>query len=159
MTLKPGQALHVRGEAGLRVSHVQGRIWVTLDGEPRDIVLQDGADLVLGAQGGALLQAVGTTAMVSFEDGVRVAPPAELRAAAPAAALADYGEIVRNAHQLRAQEIGALLARAAAAVRGLLRGIAGNFESARTRQALKGLTDYQLRDVGLRRSEIDCLVR
>jgi uncharacterized protein YjiS (DUF1127 family) len=31
--------------------------------------------------------------------------------------------------------------------------------AARTRAELRGLTDHMLRDIGVRRTEIDCLVR
>jgi len=46
-----------------------------------------------------------------------------------------------------------------AAAPGLWTRLAERLRSARTRYELRGLTDYQLRDIGLSRSEIDCLVR
>ena len=104
------------------------------DGDTRDIILQSGADLVLNRSGGAILQALGEHAMVAFEDGIGIERPARRPRPAPLARL------------------GALASR-------LWRAAATKLQPVRGRDELHGLSDYVLRDIGLRRSEIDRLGR
>ena len=55
--LGKGQIRHVHGEAGRRVECLSGSIWITQDGDRRDIVLAAGEAFDFDRQGAALLSA------------------------------------------------------------------------------------------------------
>lgn len=147
VTLHPGRALRIRGAAGRRVSHVRGVIWVTQDGDPGDVVLENGTDLALARSGRAIVQALGAPALVAFEDGIEIERPA---------ARLDYEA---EARRLRAEAIAALLGKLASALGSLWKQSGNWISAARTRYELRRLSDHQLRDIGLRRTEIDCIER
>lgn len=150
-----GEALRLAGADGRRITVVRGAVWITYDGDRRDIVLESGADLVLNYRGGAILQALGGSALVALEDGIKIGRP-ELQ---PVAEWHPGSETDRAARRARAEAVAALLASLGAAVRRLWARLEKRFEAARTRHELHALSDYSLRDIGLRRSEIDCLTR
>jgi len=158
VTLKPGAVLRLRSGIGRRVSHVRGTVWVTQDRDTRDIVLENGADLEIEAEGAAVLQALGGPAMVALEDGVEVAVASLDRETTSPLAGIDFDRIERDAHAMRAREIGAWASAAATALGEFWKKLGRRLEAARARDELRGLSDRMLRDVGLRRSEIDHLV-
>jgi len=53
--LAPGQALRLEDATGRRVTVLQGHVWITQDGDPRDVVLQAGEDFVIERPGLALV--------------------------------------------------------------------------------------------------------
>jgi Protein of unknown function (DUF2917) len=55
--LGKGRVRHVRGEAGRRVECLSGSIWITQDGDRRDIVLAAGEGFDFDRPGDALLSA------------------------------------------------------------------------------------------------------
>jgi hypothetical protein len=55
--LAKGNVRHLHAERGRRVEVMSGAIWITQDGDPRDIVLQDGDAFDFDRAGDALLSA------------------------------------------------------------------------------------------------------
>jgi hypothetical protein len=56
-TLAKGTVRHLHAERGRRVEVVSGSIWITQDGDRRDIVLQNGEAFDFDRAGDALLSA------------------------------------------------------------------------------------------------------
>jgi uncharacterized protein YjiS (DUF1127 family) len=155
ITLRAGEALRLTGAEGRRISAVAGALWVTQDGDPRDIVVQDGADVLFGRTDGAVVQALGGPALVAFEDGIGL--PQAGKELDPA--VLDHLEIDRRARRARAEATAWLFRELRAGLRRLWARVNSRLLAARTRHELHALSDHMLRDIGLRRSEIDCLVR
>jgi len=57
LCLKPNQLVKVRGGRGHSIICHSGSVWVTQDGDPRDVVLRAGEAFTLDHDGPALLQA------------------------------------------------------------------------------------------------------
>jgi hypothetical protein len=57
LCLKPNQLVKVRGGRGHSIVCHSGSVWVTQDGDPRDIVLRAGDSFTLDREGPALVQA------------------------------------------------------------------------------------------------------
>lgn len=55
--LKPNQVATVRGGLGKTIVCESGSVWVTQDGDPRDVILRAGEWFTLDRKGPALLQA------------------------------------------------------------------------------------------------------
>ena len=55
--LKPNQVATIRGGRGKTVVCHSGSVWVTQDGDPRDVILRAGESFTLDRKGPALLQA------------------------------------------------------------------------------------------------------
>lgn len=64
--LAPNQTLKVHDGAGSTVCAVRGSVWITEEGQPRDIVLSPGACYQLRRQGMALINALGGEAALSL---------------------------------------------------------------------------------------------
>jgi uncharacterized protein YjiS (DUF1127 family) len=153
--VQAGQALRLTGVEGRRIGAVSGALWITRDGDRRDIVLEGGADIVLDRAEGVVVQALGGPALMVLEDGIRV--PRTNEELDPA--VLDHLVIDQTARRARAEATAWLFAELAAALRRLWARLNARLAAARTRHDLYGLTDHMLRDIGLRRTEIDCLVR
>lgn len=78
LCMKPKQLLRVRDGAGNAIVCHSGSIWLTQEGDPRDIIVSAGETFVLERKGPALVQALEPSA-VSFARSARAA-----RFAAPA---------------------------------------------------------------------------
>jgi hypothetical protein len=59
------QPLRLTDGAGTRLRAIDGVLWVTIDGDPRDQVLQPGDSLVIDSSRPVLVTALGSTATVS----------------------------------------------------------------------------------------------
>ena len=70
--LHPRQPLRLRVGAGRHITNVHGTIWVTLDGDPRDVVLETGDSYSFDRAGRAMVQALGADARLIGEEGVAV---------------------------------------------------------------------------------------
>jgi hypothetical protein len=57
LCLKPNQLVKVRGGRGHSIVCHSGSVWVTQDGDPRDIILSAGDSFTLDREGPALVQA------------------------------------------------------------------------------------------------------
>ena len=155
ITIRAGEALRLTGTEDRRISAVSGALWVTQDGDTRDIVLENGQDAVLHRPDGAVVQALGGPALVAFEDGIRL--PRVDTELDPA--VLDHLEIDQRARRERAEATVRLFRELRAGLRRLWARVNARLEAARTRQELYALSDHMLKDVGLRRSEIGCLTR
>lgn len=60
-TLDKGKIRHLHGEAGRRVEVLSGSLWITQDGDLRDIVLASGQGFDFERSGNALLSAFADT--------------------------------------------------------------------------------------------------
>ena len=58
------QPLRLKGALGRRVAVLEGDVWVTLDNDPRDIVLRAGEDFVIDRPAGAVISALGGDARI-----------------------------------------------------------------------------------------------
>lgn len=70
--LRSGQPLRVQNAYGRRISVLEGHVWVTQDGDPRDIVLSPGDDFVFDRPVDALLSSLGGDARIVREEGLSV---------------------------------------------------------------------------------------
>ena len=72
LCMKPKQLLRVHGGAGNEIVCHSGSVWLTQEGDPRDIVLGAGETFVLERRGQALVQALEQSAL-SFARSARAA--------------------------------------------------------------------------------------
>ena len=69
--LGKGHIRHVHGDKGRRVELVSGSLWITQDGDPRDIVLAPGESVVLERSTPTIVQAF-EPALITIADPVPV---------------------------------------------------------------------------------------
>ena len=73
ISLRSNQPLRIENGYGRRISVLEGHVWVTQDGDPRDIVLGAGDDFVFDRRAMAVLSALDGDARIVRQDGVIVA--------------------------------------------------------------------------------------
>ncbi|HLX79034.1 MAG TPA: DUF2917 domain-containing protein [Burkholderiales bacterium] len=71
--LRSNQPLRIENGYGRRISVLEGHVWVTQDGDPRDIVLGAGEDFVFDRRAMAVLSALDGDARIVRQDGVNLA--------------------------------------------------------------------------------------
>ena len=127
--LAHGTPLRLNNAAGRHLSVVSGVVWITQQGDLGDPVLKSGETFRFDRGGLALVTPLGGPAQVLLEDGLRAAP-AE-RGTRPI-----FGWFER-----------------------LACGASRALRMRRTARELNALSDYMLRDVGLRRDQIEGVAR
>jgi uncharacterized protein YjiS (DUF1127 family) len=158
--LKPGEALRLRNAAGRHLAVLQGAAWVTQDGDARDAVVGSGESFRFDRDGLALVMPLGAGTRLILEGGLA---PEGREAPEYFSAHGDMAYFERRAQRLRAEAF----ARAGAWLAGALKVLWGRFartqsgalQSLRTAHELRALSDRRLRDIGLRRDQIDCVTR
>ena len=70
IALHSGQPLRVENGYGRRISVLEGHVWVTQDGDPRDIVLGAGDDFRFDRQVPALVTSLDGDARILPEEGL-----------------------------------------------------------------------------------------
>lgn len=127
--LARGSPLRLRDAAGQHLSVIEGSVWVTQQGDPRDPVLARGETFRFDRKGLALVTPLGGPAQVVLEEALRN----------------------RTARRVARSVLGWLERLACGASRAL--------RMRRTARELNALSDYMLRDVGLRRDQIEGVAR
>ena len=159
--LKPGEVLRLRNTAGRHFEVIEGTAWVTQDGESRDVVVGSGESWRFDRNGRALVMPLGAETRLILEEGI-----AREGREAPhyfSAHSEDMAYFERRAQRLRAEafaRIGASIAGALKAIWGrCARALSNAPRSLRTAGELRTLNDAVLKDIGLRRDQIDCITR
>jgi len=127
--LARGKPLRLQDPAGRHLSVLDGSVWVTQQGDPRDPVLVAGETFRFDRDGLALVTPLGGPAQVLLEHGLGATPARGF-----------------------ARPMIAWLA-------GLARAPGRALRTRRTARELQALSDYMLRDLGLRRDQIDCVAK
>ncbi len=70
--IHPRQLVRLQVGAGRHLTNVRGTAWVTLDGDPRDVLLEPGDSHVFERAGRVVVQALGGEAELVAEDGIEV---------------------------------------------------------------------------------------
>jgi len=129
LRLARGEPLRLQDPVGRHLSVLDGSVWVTQQGDPRDPVLAAGETFRFDRNGLALVTPLGGPAQVVLEDGLGVAPARGFARSA----LTWLSRLVRASGR--------------------------TLRTRRTARELHSLSDYMLRDVGLRRDQIDCVAK
>lgn len=64
--LATGEILRIDDALGNSIVLVQGMVWITQEGDPRDVFLSDGESFVFDQAGIALVQAITDTRLIAF---------------------------------------------------------------------------------------------
>lgn len=129
LRLARGEPLRLQDPAGRHLSVLDGSVWVTQQGDPSDPVLAAGETFRFDRNGLALVTPIGGAAQVLLEDGLGARPARGFAHSA----LAWFSRVTRvPGRALRTR---------------------------RTARELQALSDYMLRDLGLRRDQIDCVAK
>jgi Protein of unknown function (DUF2917) len=65
--LRKGEMLHLESRIGRRIESLRGSLWVTIDNDRRDIVVEPGAGFSVDRAGNALLSAMDDADFVLLE--------------------------------------------------------------------------------------------
>jgi uncharacterized protein YjiS (DUF1127 family) len=172
VTLAEREVLRFESASGRHVGVVRGNVWVTQHGDVRDHVLRAGESFRFDRDGLALVVALGGAAGVVLEEGLVVQPGAEGRAlpterraiaARYDAWLAHEEHYEREARRLRARAFAELFAGLGRSLKvawsGFARALSTTLLARSTGRELRALNDHLLRDIGVRRDQIDCIAR
>jgi hypothetical protein len=70
--VQSGRPLRVRNGYGRRIAVLEGNLWITQDGDPRDIVLQAGDDFRFDRRVAAVITSLDGDARILREDGIDI---------------------------------------------------------------------------------------
>lgn len=158
-----GELLRLRHAKGRHLGVVRGSVWITQQDDPRDKVIGSGETHRFDRDGLAIVTPLGEGAKLVLEEGLTPRMEAEA-----GLALIDWDAFVdrmpeyeRRARRLRADALRQLSAGLAKALRELWaaahRRVALALAARRAARELRALNDHVLRDIGVRRDQIDCV--
>ncbi len=75
--LRPREPVRLHVGAGHRMTGISGSTWLTIDRDPRDIILEPGDTHAFVRPGHVMVQALGGNALLCAEDGVE--PQSDIR--------------------------------------------------------------------------------
>lgn len=159
--LRPGEVLRLCNTAGRHLAVLQGTAWITQEGDARDVVAGSGESWRFDRNGRALVMPLGAETRLILEEGI--APGGRETPHRFSAQGEDMAYFERRARRLRAEAF----ARAGAWLVGALKALweryaraqSGALQSLKTAHELRALSDRGLKDIGLRRDQIDCVTR
>jgi hypothetical protein len=67
VTLAPGEVLRICDGAGRRISGLRGALWITQEGDTRDVIVKAGQDFVLDRNGLTVAQALEAVSLIMRE--------------------------------------------------------------------------------------------
>ena len=70
--LTPGRPARLTVAAGRRITSIRGTVWITIDGDPRDVVLEPGETHVFDRVGRVVVQALDGRAQLVGEEGIEI---------------------------------------------------------------------------------------
>lgn len=159
--LNPGEILRLREPAGRHIGVVRGVAWVTQDGDPRDYVLGSGESFRFDRNGVALVMPLGVEAKLVLEEGL--APESLETPDSLSLHREDVAHFERRARRMRAEAVAQAFASLAGGLKALWGRIArmpsAASQARKTVRDLRSLSDHMLRDIGLRRDQIDCIAK
>jgi uncharacterized protein YjiS (DUF1127 family) len=172
--LDPRDTLCIRSARGLHLGVIDGDVWVTQAGDLSDHVLGGGASFRFNRNGLAVISALRRPASVVLEDGILAQSTSgnhfpslahdekitqRCRTALALRHSIAYQQQIRS---LRSAVMAGWLNGALQGLRRIIRRAVVAMSKARemrkTREALHGLHDLVLKDIGIRRDQIDTLV-
>ena len=71
--LQPRQPIRLRVGAGQHITGVRGTAWITVDNDPRDVVLEPGDTHAFDRAGRVVVQSLGGGALLAAEVGIEIA--------------------------------------------------------------------------------------
>ncbi len=70
--IHPRRLVRLKVGAGRHLTNVRGTAWITMDGDPQDVILEAGDSHTFSQSGRVVVQALGGDAELVAEDGVEV---------------------------------------------------------------------------------------
>ena len=99
ITVHNDQPLRLQNGFGRRITVLEGNVWVTQDGDPRDVVLRAGDDFRFDRPVAAIVSALGGDARIVRQDGVDISPSGGQRQNRFKAALSRLWETWRDSRR------------------------------------------------------------
>lgn len=159
VALELGEVLRLTDAAGRHVGVVRGSVWLTQHGDRRDRILHAGESFRIGREGLTLVVPLGGAASVVLEDGLVAGTGTPARDAWQV----HSPDFEQTARRLRATAMAAMFSWFARRLKAVWRAFDAALRSAlqakRTARELRALSDHLLKDLGLRREEIDCVAQ
>ena len=72
--IHPRRLVWLKVGAGRHLTNVRGTAWITVDGDPQDVILEPGDSHTFAQSGRAVVQALGGDAELVAEEGIAVEP-------------------------------------------------------------------------------------
>jgi uncharacterized protein YjiS (DUF1127 family) len=157
LVLKPGGLLRLRNPAGRHLGVLRGVAWITQDGDIRDHIVGSGESFRFDRDGLALVMTLGVETKLILENGL--APEMAGGPDTPSANRIYSTDAERRARQIRTEAMARVFHNLAGLWRRALGRLFAASQSHRSARELRALNDRTLRDIGLRREEIDCVTK